>query len=508
MEPKTNYTIVGLVVMILVGALIAAGLWLSVGFEQKKYNTYVVHIREAVSGLSEQSAVKYNGVKVGYVSQIKLSHEDPRRVEMLLNIEEGTPITVSTAATLISQGITGNTYVGLSADSSDLTPLKAAPGQEYPVIPAKPSIFNQLDRVLKEVSENVNKVSIKLSKVFSDKNIQNFHKALANVNTFTHTIASNSEHIDQSLKNVDVVIKNFKEASAEFPEIATELKAGLAQFTKMASSLTLAGSKVSTTMQSGKTAFDKLSQQASPLIQRLDFVASNLEKISEQIRQNPSVVIRGSTPPPQGREKNKMNPLIIVLLGLIIAACSPVKTAVSNLYKLDAYSPKRLSQSHSNQSILITMPEATAGYQFSTMLYVKKPFELASFANNAWVDQPAHMLMPLLAQSLQSSNYFYAVSSSINSEHTDYRLDTQLIELQQNFMKKPSQIEIVVKVVLSHISDNRVIASRVLSEYVNSPTETPYGGVIAANLATKHLTARISDFVVTEVKQDFNHSGS
>ncbi len=44
--------------------------------------------------------------------KLNLSQEDPRRVEMLLNIEEGTPITVSTAATLISQGITGNTYVG------------------------------------------------------------------------------------------------------------------------------------------------------------------------------------------------------------------------------------------------------------------------------------------------------------------------------------------------------------------------------------------------------------
>ncbi len=56
MEAKTNYTIVGLVVMILVGALIAARLWLSVGFEQKKYNTYVVHMREAVSGLKRAIA--------------------------------------------------------------------------------------------------------------------------------------------------------------------------------------------------------------------------------------------------------------------------------------------------------------------------------------------------------------------------------------------------------------------------------------------------------------------
>ncbi|MFW2561426.1 MCE family protein, partial [Legionella sp. S2E2] len=33
MEAKTNYTIVGLAVLILLGGLIEAGLWLSVGFD-------------------------------------------------------------------------------------------------------------------------------------------------------------------------------------------------------------------------------------------------------------------------------------------------------------------------------------------------------------------------------------------------------------------------------------------------------------------------------------------
>ncbi|MBA2652429.1 MAG: MCE family protein [Tatlockia sp.] len=304
MEPKTNYTLVGLAVVILAGALIAAGLWLSVGFEQKKYSPYLVRMSEAVAGLTEQSPVKFNGVQVGYVSQIELNPQDPQKVEILLNIEEGTPITVSTYATLISQGITGNTYVGLSASTSNLTPLTAAPGVPYPVIPAKPSIFNQLDRVLKEVSENVNKVSLKMSQVFSEENIVNFNKSLANIKSFTHAIATNSKHINHSLKNADVLIKNMKDTSSQFPEVMTELKSGLVKFKEMASSIKVAGSKVSSTMESGKTAIEQISQQAVPpaiiLIHRLDNIAKNLEKVSSQLRQNPSVLIRGSTPPQPG----------------------------------------------------------------------------------------------------------------------------------------------------------------------------------------------------------------
>lgn len=304
MEAKTNHTMVGLAVVILAGALIAAGLWLSVGFEQKKYYTYAVYMREAVSGLNEQSPVKFNGVKVGFVSKIELNQQDPRQVEILLNIEEGTPITAGTAATLISQGITGNTYVGLSTSSSDLTPLRAAPNQPYPVIPAKPSIFNQLDRVLKEVSENVNQVSKKLDQVFSDKNINNFNASLANIKTFTQAVAANSDHLDHSLKNADIILKNIKKASHQFPEMVTNLNAGLIKFEKMSTSITKAGNRVSSTMDSGKIAIDKISQQTLPpvitLLRRLDRIAANIEKISAEMRQNPSVVIRGTTPAPPG----------------------------------------------------------------------------------------------------------------------------------------------------------------------------------------------------------------
>lgn len=194
------------------------------------------------------------------------------------------------------------------------------------------------------------------------------------------------------------------------------------------------------------------------------------------------------------------------VLLLLLAACSPIKIPNSNEYKLEAYSDKQLTTHPSKLSILVATPEAVAGYQNEDMLYVKKPFELSSFANNAWMDPPAAMLLPLIAQSLQRSGYFYAVTSSTHSESTDYRVDTQLIKLQQNFLTKPSHVDLVVKVVLSNVNDNRVVASRLISQQVKCPTDTPYGGVTAANIAAKNFTAEATAFVVSQVKLDSSHN--
>lgn len=195
----------------------------------------------------------------------------------------------------------------------------------------------------------------------------------------------------------------------------------------------------------------------------------------------------------------KLPILIIVCSQLLLSACSPIKPAITNQYKLSLFSGKKLNTHTKRQSILITQPDAVAGYQTEDMLYVKKPFEISSFAHNSWISAPANMLFPLILQSIQRANYFYAVATTPNSDQTDFRLDTQLIELQQDFLKKPSEIHLLAKVVITHVSDNHVVASRVIAEHVPCPEESPYGGVIAANKAAERFTAELTQFVTSEV---------
>jgi phospholipid/cholesterol/gamma-HCH transport system substrate-binding protein len=248
--------------------------------------------------------VKYNGVQVGFVKKIELNTNDPRQVEITLSIEKSIPITTSTTATLISQGITGVTYVGLAAGSSDLTPIKRMDGEPYPVIPAKPSLFNQLDMIIKEVSENVNKVSMQTQKIFNEKNALYIKHTLANIEQVTEVIASNSANINSSIRNMDTLLLNLSKVSKDFPEILKELRVGVKHFNHLAIDMGDASKSVSKTMGSGKNTIDQISQQAVPsitiLLNRLNAISANLEKVSNEMRQNPSVVIRGTKPPQPG----------------------------------------------------------------------------------------------------------------------------------------------------------------------------------------------------------------
>lgn len=203
---------------------------------------------------------------------------------------------------------------------------------------------------------------------------------------------------------------------------------------------------------------------------------------------------------------NLMNRLFFIFTLGLLASCA-VKSPIKNQYKLSAFERASKQIRPSPYSILVAQPSAVSGYQTEQMLYILKPFELKPFSRNVWIGPPANMLFPLILQSLQSSHYFSAVVSSPYSDKADYRLETELIELQQNFLIDPSVLQLVVKVVLSHISDNRVLASKIMTQQIPCPTNTPYGGVIAANQATQSFTKTLIAFVIHQIQKD-NRSGN
>lgn len=196
---------------------------------------------------------------------------------------------------------------------------------------------------------------------------------------------------------------------------------------------------------------------------------------------------------------NILKTLVLFSLFALIA-CSPVSLPVNEEYQLSSFSAKKYVTKPHRISLLVTPVGAVSSYQTEEMLYVDKPFQLESFAKNAWKSPPADMLYPLMVESLQRSGYFYAITTNLYSEHSDYRLDTELLKLEQNFLSKPSTIQFSVKVVLTHVEDNLVLGSRIMSYSIPCERDTPYGGVLAANKASQQFTAAVTDFVISQLR--------
>lgn len=280
MDTKVNYFIVGLFMTVLTLAIIGAAVWLAGGQSTANYRTYLTYINESVAGLTPKSPVKFNGVEVGNVKDIALNPYNPQQVRLELDIDEKTPITESTRATLQTQGITGIMFVALKAEEIMSPPLRKIPSEPYPVIKSSPSLYLRVDQALQSISESV-------KDVFNEENKSALKKVLHNLEVTTNAIAVNSKTIDDTLKS--------------FPEIVKSLDKALANASSAADQL-------NHTSAEGKRTLKDISDQTLPATQqvllRLKDTMTNIEQLSDELVKNPAVIIRGKpTAPPGPGEK-------------------------------------------------------------------------------------------------------------------------------------------------------------------------------------------------------------
>lgn len=261
MEPKVNYLVVGLFVVILTLILAAGLIWLTAA-EHKPHTMYLVYMNEAATGLMPEAPVKFNGVDVGYVKTIELNPDNPQQVILILSIETDTPINQSTTATLMIQGITGVTYVGLTAHARHAPPLVIKPGESYPAIPYTPSLLVQLNSVLRDLGAGMKALRHAFQEVLTPENLSYISQSMQDISQITHSLSKNAQKLDHI----------FDETTMTLVQIHSLMK---------------------TTTQ------DTMPNLNHSLYQ-IGNVLNNMEQFSQDLKNNPSVLIRGKATEPLG----------------------------------------------------------------------------------------------------------------------------------------------------------------------------------------------------------------
>jgi phospholipid/cholesterol/gamma-HCH transport system substrate-binding protein len=153
---KTSNFMLGLFVTIGVLLAAAAILWWGASKYFQKGSPYVTYFDESVQGLQVDSSVKYRGVDVGRVEQIRVA-PDNKLIAVIMKIELRGDVERNTVAQLKAAGITGIVFVDLdrrSPEEPDLSPkLEFTP--DYPVIRSRPSQITQILTSLDAVMEKV-----------------------------------------------------------------------------------------------------------------------------------------------------------------------------------------------------------------------------------------------------------------------------------------------------------------------------------------------------------------
>ncbi len=308
MEREANYAAVGaFVVLILVlGTLFVY--WYSDSREHKDYTRYEIYFEGSVSGLERGSAVRYLGVDVGRVVDMRVDKRDASRVQVIVDIDSSAPISARTLAELSLQGVTGLLYVDLIANTGNRKVARAVPSERYPVIRSARSNFDVLLSSLPELIGLANEVVERVNRLFSDENVAAIASTLRNVN-------ETSKSMPEALKNVNALVVELRGTAEEIRTVAQSVNATTRQvgpqFTQamqrvnsVADNLVNASAQLEQLVKDNRTDLRSFTRDTLPEFERFlrdgRSAAREISELAHGLREDPSQLLYQT--PPRGVE--------------------------------------------------------------------------------------------------------------------------------------------------------------------------------------------------------------
>ena len=322
MQSKVNYALVGLFVIVLFATLAGAVFWLTLGGDNKSFDRYRVYFRESVAGLNPKATVRYRGVQVGQVESIRLDSGNPDQVDVVLDIERGTPIRRDTIATLSTRGLTGVASVELSGGGQS-PPLEKETGQELPVIQAGPSLVARLDDAFNNILTNVNNLSNRLERLLGDDNqiaitqilhhlstvtgavadwTDSIRHTLVNLETFTRMLAERSEPLGKALDQLVAGLEKSGNLSAQVQATLGDFRASAQAVRRTADTFNRTSQDLSGLAKDGRRELQQMGQTTVPefnaLLAQIGDLAVVMQRLAELLEQSPRALLLGK---PSGR---------------------------------------------------------------------------------------------------------------------------------------------------------------------------------------------------------------
>lgn len=215
METRASYILVGAFVLAFLVATLAGVVWLAGVDLDDEQVAYDIFFEGSVSGLKPGNPVRYRGIPVGIVSDMRINPDNVEEVQVTIEVSKDTPIKQDATASLEFQGITGVAYVQIAGGSNDAPALTAGPGQRHPTIPSAPS---QIQEVIDRAPELLNRFIGLVDQargIMNERNRRNLEETLANLATFTGALAGSSDDIQATLAETAGTLAQVRRTTAE-----------------------------------------------------------------------------------------------------------------------------------------------------------------------------------------------------------------------------------------------------------------------------------------------------
>ena len=282
MENKSHAWAAGIFVLGVTALLIALAIWLT--RDAGSSHAYELTSRDTVTGLQPQAAVRYKGVAVGKVTHIGFDPDTPGNVLIRIDVNDTTPLSPTTFATLSYQGITGLAFVQLDDAGQAQDPIPAG-SSGVPRLPLQTSQLGKLTEQAPQILAQVDEATRRINQLLSDENMKLVTGVLTNANNATKQIGTAAGSLGELSARIDQTLtQRLDPALARVPGLVDETGKTMRSLQTAADSANSTFAAISTTAQRLNEkggALDRLADGTSALSHAADtFGAATLPRIN------------------------------------------------------------------------------------------------------------------------------------------------------------------------------------------------------------------------------------
>jgi len=281
MESEARYVRIGLATLAL-AALLALGLfWLAGGGDDQGAKRYVVYFgNQSLEGLQINSDVRMQGIKVGKVVDYAIMPGEARKVRVLLQVDDRTPVLEGIQATIARHLVTGLAAIDLENPRGGGAPLMRVPeGERYPVIPEGVAQLARVADTLEELGVAGREALTRFNTMLSEPNQKALSGTLGNLNEITG-------ELKQSLPELRRAVASTRRAADQVEQLGGDARVTLRMAGEM---LGKVAGDTAATMATARTTLDKVDREMSTLTGQVkltaDLAGQEIQSTAQSLRQ-------------------------------------------------------------------------------------------------------------------------------------------------------------------------------------------------------------------------------
>lgn len=234
MENRSHALMTGVFTIALLVAAVLVGLWLN--RDRTERVPYEIVTTQSIPGLNPQATVRYRGLEVGRVDEIVFDPKVTGQILIRLSVDEGTPVTSTTFASLGYQGVTGIAFVQLDDDRTGSPLLKSGPDR-IARLPLRPGLLDQLEKRGLAILEKTEQITSSLNQMVSPHNQQMILGAFDSVGKAAAAYGEIPRKLEPTIERLPALTAKLDQSLTSFNQLSASANNAVRNYDRLATSL-------------------------------------------------------------------------------------------------------------------------------------------------------------------------------------------------------------------------------------------------------------------------------